>query len=88
MFTTQFSFRKLVYQLRTNATESLSDLSQQTQLPAPYKQLIDGLKLRENDWKTDNLTNNKGRDTTHFDSEDECRTSCRNVRHCQHVQHS
>ena len=32
------------------------------QLPAQYKRLIDGLKqnwLRENDWTTDNLTNNK-----------------------------
>ena len=31
-------------------------------LPVPYKRLIDGLKLRENDWTTDNLTNNKLKD--------------------------
>ena len=32
------------------------------QLPAPYKRLIDGINqnlLRENDWTTDNFTNNK-----------------------------
>ena len=32
------------------------------QFPAPYKRLIDGIKqnyLRENDWRTDNLTNNR-----------------------------
>ena len=37
-------------------------LNRSQQLPAPYRTLIDGLKqnyLRENDWTTDNLTNNK-----------------------------
>ena len=37
-------------------------LNSSQQLPAPYKQLIDEIKqnkLRENDWSTDNLTNNK-----------------------------
>ena len=51
-------FRKLVYQFRTNTIESLIS----EQLLAPYKQLIDGLKQnrpRENNWTTDNLTNNQ-----------------------------
>ena len=39
-----------------------TSLNRSQQLPAPYKQLIDKIKqnlLRENDWKTDNLTNNR-----------------------------
>ncbi|CAH3106828.1 unnamed protein product, partial [Porites lobata] len=38
-----------------------SPLNRSQKLPAPYKQLIDEIKqnyLRENDWRTDNLTNN------------------------------
>ena len=37
-------------------------LNRSQQLPAPYKRLIDEIKqnkLRENDWRTDNLTNNR-----------------------------
>ena len=37
-------------------------LNRSQQLPAPYKRLIDEIKqnqLRENDWTTDNLTNNR-----------------------------
>ena len=39
-----------------------SPLNRSQKLPAPYKQLIDKIKqnyLRENDWRTDNLTNNR-----------------------------
>ena len=44
----------------TNLEQTPRNRSQQ--LPAPYKLLIDGIKqnwLRENDWTTDNLTNNE-----------------------------
>ena len=37
-------------------------LKRSQQLPSPYKRLIDEIKqnkLRENDWTTDNLTNNR-----------------------------
>ena len=39
-----------------------SPLNCSQKLPAPYKQLIDEIKqnyLRENDWRTDNLTDNR-----------------------------
>ena len=50
-----------------NETENLSHrewqyLHRSLQLPAPYKRLIDEIKqnqLRENDWTTNNLTNNR-----------------------------
>ena len=44
----------------TNLEQTLLNRSQQS--PAPYKRLIDEIKenqLRENDWTTDNLSNNR-----------------------------
>ena len=74
----------------TNLEKTPQNRSQQ--LPAPYKRVIDGLKQnwqRQNHWTTDNLTRKNAcydetmtnnitawRDTTHFDSDDDCRSGC------------
>ena len=50
--------------LKSNKVTNLEQmpLNGSQQLPALYKQLMDGIKqnwLRENEWTTDNLTNGK-----------------------------
>ena len=55
----RLTFRKLVYYVK-NLEQT--PLHRNQQLPALYKRLIDEIKqnyLRENDWTTDNLTNNR-----------------------------
>ena len=59
-YSTDYYQRLTIESWFTNLEQTPLNRSQQ--LPAPYKRLIDEIKknyLRENDWRTDNLTNNK-----------------------------
>jgi len=55
-----FYYQRLALESWFTNSEKKTPLIRSQQLPAPYKRLIDGLKqnwLREDDWTTDNLTN-------------------------------